>query len=92
VTAQRNKQKVKEQQGRGEKNETKGRKNKGKKTLGNVTFLKKCQAIVKVLCLIRIDFACLERLMCVGLYSKLNSFLYWKQDEVEVETEVLCAR
>jgi len=30
--------------------------------------------------------------MCVGLRSAQNDLLSWKKDEVEVESEVLCAR
>ena len=47
---------------------------------------------MKVLFLILVANVCLERIMCVGLRSAQNDLLSWKQDEVEVESEVLCAR
>ena len=47
---------------------------------------------MKVLLLILVHFVCLERIMCVGLRSAQNDLLIWKQDEIEVESEVLCAR
>ena len=38
------------------------------------------------------EFVCLERIMHVGLRLAQNGLLSWKQDEVEFESEVLCAR
>ena len=47
---------------------------------------------MKVLFLILVDFVCLERIMYVGLRSAQDDLLSWKQDEVEVESEVVCER
>ena len=68
------------------------KKEETKKKLGRVTFFLRCQLIVKVLSLFLFHFVCLERIMCTGLRSTQNDLLRWKQDEVEVESEVLCAR
>jgi len=74
------------------KEESERKKEGTKKNFITVTFFVSCQLTVKVLFLILVDFVCLERIMCVGLRSAQDDLLSWKQGEVEVESEVVCAK